>query len=217
MVFEEMLKRLLIDLFELCAIIICLLFLYTQMLPFVNAAIALDYINGQTISYTLYSLLLLILPATMLFGFPYILKAHALRIIFYSIAAIIVIGTVSDLIMYKFFIGYTFAEGNTVFVNIMWNMPNIWGALFSFVIAALYVLLGKWIKRARRLPYLIFICIFVLSAALPFLITYFSSASLPRASWLQKALFIIPEQFLILLSLTVCSSSRQLWNLHVWH
>ncbi len=215
MAFQELIKRLFIDLLVLFALLLNVYFLYSQMLPFLRAAILLGYLNGQTICYMLYSVLLFLLPFVLLFGVRSLSKPRALRSLFYAFAATILAGTVSDLISYNFFLGYTFSEGDTVFVNIMWNIPNIWGALFSVLIAVLYLFLGKRIKRRRKISYYLYLAIFILSTLIPFIYTYAASGMLPRASWLQKAVFIIPEQFLLLISLTVCVSDRSLWKKHV--
>lgn len=217
MSFQELIKRLFIDIAAFFALALNLYFLYSQMIPFLNAALALNYLNGQTICYMAYSVLLMLFPAILLFGAPVISKPKALRILFYAFAAVLFAGSVSDLISYNFFLGYTFIEGHTVFVNIMWNMPNIWGVLFSLVIATLYALLAYWIKKRRKISYFLYLSIFILSVAIPLIYTYFTSSALPRDSWMQKAVLIIPEQFLILISLSVCASSRSLWKKHVWN
>lgn len=217
MSFQELIKRLFIDIVAFFALALNIYFLYSQMIPFFNAALALNYLNGQTVGYLAYSVLLMLFPIILLFGAPAISKPKALRILFYAFAAVLLVGTASDLITYKFFLDYTFMEGHTVFVNIMWNMPNVWGVLFSLVIAALYALLAYWIKKRRKISYYLYLSIFILSTAIPFIYTYLTSGALPRDSWMQKAVLIIPEQFLILISLSVCASSRSLWKKHVWN
>lgn len=185
-------------------------------MPFVTAAIALGYINARAISYVIYALLFLLFPVILLIHPVKFDKGELLRKLFYAFAAIILAGTVSDLIAFKGFAGYKFSEGDMVFVNILWNMPSIWGALFSVVIAALYVLLGKWVRRRRKITYALYISIIVVSAVTPFLYTYLTSGYLPRTAWMQKASFNILEQLLILVSLSVCVTSRSLWKKHIW-
>ncbi len=217
MLFHQMIKRLLIDVFEFFALLFCLLFIYTQMIPFVKAAFSLNYVNGQAISYIIFSLLLLIFPLVLLWHPIHFDKATILRRFFYCFGIIILTGTVFDLILYNAFIGYTYAEGDMIFVNILWNIPNIYGAVFSCIIAVLYLFLGKWIKRRRRISYILYLVIFILSAAVPFVYTYYATGFLPRETWLQKAVFIISEQLLVLTAFTICASSRTLWKQHIWN
>ncbi len=214
--FQQTVKRLIIDSFIFFAMLINLYFLYSQMLPFAKAAITLNYVNGQTVLYMAYSILLFLLPLVLLLSNIYPSKAQVLRMLFYSFAAVITIGTVSDLITYNFFVGYSFREGDTVFVNIMWNIPNILGVLLSGVIAILYVFLGKWIKRRRTISYFLYLAIFILSLAIPFAYAFFINGMAPRGTWIQKAAFVYLEQFFILVSLTICASSRSIWSKHIW-
>lgn len=216
MLFQQMVKRLVIDALIFFSALINLYFLYSQMFPFVNAAIALGYVNGQTVSYSVYTVLLLCLPVILLLSSVKPSKKQVLRVLFYAFAATIFAGTVSDLISYNFFMDYTFKEGDTVFVNIMWNMPNLGGALFSLLISALYIQLGIWIKRRRTISYCIYLAIFLLSLIVPFSYTFLIAETLLRATWLQKSMFILLEQFFILIALTMCASSRSLWQKHIW-
>lgn len=217
MLFNQMIKRLSIDIFEFFALMFGAIFIYSQLIPFITAALSLNYINGQSLSYTIYSILLLFFPIALLWNTNKFDKSKLLRGICYAFAISILVGTACDLISYKGFMGYKFSEGDMIFINIMWNMPNLFGAIFSIMIAALYFMLGKWIRRRRKITYIIYLIIFVLSAAMPFLYTFLASGFLPRATWIQKAAFIIPEQFMILVALSICASSRTLWKQHVWN
>ena len=217
MLFHQMIKRLSIDILEFFALLFSLFFIYLQMIPFIKAAFTLNYVNGQAISYIIFTLLLLALPLVLLWNPVHYDKAKILRSLFYCFGVIILVGTVFDLITYNAFIDYNYAEGDMIFVNILWNIPGIFGAIFSFVIAVLYFSLGKWVKRRRKISYIIYFIIFILSATVPFLYTYYTTGYLPRETWLQKAAFIIPEQFLLLIAFTVCASSRSLWQKHIWN
>lgn len=216
MIFEQMIKRLATDAFMFFALLVNLYFLYSQMFSFVYAAIILGYVNGQTVSFTIYTLLLFCLPLVLLLSRVRPSKPQILRILFYCFAAVIMAGTICDLVTYNFFNDYSFKEGDTVFVNIMWNMPDLWGALFSLVISVLYFNLGIWIKRRRTISLWIYLSIFILTCIVPFLYTFLASGTLPRITWMQKALFLSIEQFLILLGFSVCASSRTLWAKHLW-
>ena len=217
MYFYQFIKRLTIDIIMFFAVVISLFFLFDQMIPFIKSAVSLHVMNWQTIPYMIYALLLILLPVTLLSHSMRISKTRLLRAIFFCFAATILIGSVGDLITYRFFIGYNFSEGDAVFVNILWNMPNLLGVLFSLIIAVLYIALGIQIRYKRRVSYILYLVIFLLSALAPFLYTYIATGYLPRETWIKKAAFIIPEQLLILISLSICVTSRELWVKHIWN
>ncbi len=217
MEFRIFVKRLTVDMFMFFALLISALFFYQQMVPFIRAAFLLKALNAQTLSYILYTILILILPLFFLMNFKRHDKSLMLRGLFYIIAAIIAIGTISDLVINNFFIGYRYSEGDTVFVNIMWNMPNLFGVLHSAILCTLYVFLGKWVRRRRKITLYLFIGIFAASFIVPFIYTFITSGMLPRETWLEKALFIMSEYMLMVVSLGICSTSRALWKHHVWY
>ncbi len=216
MYFLEIVKRLTIDVFTFLAIVVNGLLLYFQMVPFVRAAVSLKMLNAQTISFLLFTIMMLVLPVALLNKNAQTSKKRLLSRIFYIIAAVIFIGTLADLISFRGFFGYKYSEGDAVFVNMMWNMPTIFGALFSVVIASLYCVLAKKIRHVRRLSLLLIFIIFLLSSLAPFVYSYIVSSSLPRQTWLVKAAFIIPEYILLLVAFSVAASSREIWIKHIW-
>lgn len=215
--FYTTVKRVAIDICEFMALAMGILFFWVKMIPFINSAILLNYINGQTISYLVFALLLIALPIILLYVFKKANKGVILRRLFYVYAAVILCGTVFDLISYKFFIGYEFMEGDAIFVNMMWNMPNIGGVIMSIIVATLYILLGKQIKRTRRLSYILYIITFLTSHIPTFIYTFIATGGLPRDTYLQKSLYVIAIQLLILGALTLAATSRSLWKSHVWN
>lgn len=216
MYFVEVVKRLIIDIFFFAALVINLFFMYFQMSSFVRAAVSLNMLNVQIISYTLYAVLLLVLPVLLLSVPQRFSKRHALKGIFYAFAAVLIIGTCGDLIAYGGFVGYQFSEGDAVFVNLMWNMPNIFGVLCSAVMAVLYIVLGNKIARVRRGAYVMFLLIAVFTIVIPFAYSLIIGGSMPRQTWLEKSAFIIPEFICLLTSFSVAVSSRKLWTQHIW-
>lgn len=215
MEFRIFVKRLTIDMFMFLSLLVSVLFFAQQMIPFVNAAIKLNALNMQTFSYIIYTILLVLLPFFFLFHIEKYDKGLVLRVILYSLAGIIIVGTISDLITYRLFLDYTYTEGDTVFVNIMWNMPNLIGVLMSAIIAFLYLRLGKWIRRRRKISLKLFFAVFLCSFIVPFIYTLIVTNALPRETWLEKALFIMTEYILLLVSLSICSTSHSLWKQHV--
>ena len=214
--YTQMVKMVFIDLFEFMSVIVGILFYYFKMTPFVSAAITLGYVNGQTLSYALFALLLIALPAVLLFQFKYANKGAVLRYIFYSFAAVIMLGTISDIIKYNGFINYTYIEGDAVFVNLMWNIPNMFGVIISIIISALYFFLGKQIKRSRTNSYILYVAVFIMSHAPAFLYSLMSTGSLPRNAFLQKDLYVMLAQLLLFISLSIAATSRSIWQKQIW-
>ena len=66
MYFLEIVKRLTIDVFTFLAIVVNGLLLYFQMVPFVRAAVSLKMLNAQTISFLLFTIMMLVLPVALL-------------------------------------------------------------------------------------------------------------------------------------------------------
>ena len=215
--FYEMVKRVAIDFCEYIALGLGVLFFSAKMIPFVTAAISLGYVNGQTISYLIFSILLILLPIILLCGFKKHSKRTILRWLFYSFSIIIVCGTIFDMFTFKFFIGYTFKEGDAIFVNLLWNMPNIGGIILSAVVAAMYYFLGKQIKRNRRISFMLYVATVAMSHIPTFVYTFFATGSVPRDTYLQKSLYVIAIQLLILGALALAATSRTLWRRHIWN
>lgn len=217
MQFTLLIKRLLIDVFELLAVVVCFAFLASQIWPFFDAAVKLNMLNGATVSYIFYAVLLFILPLVLLSYSGRMDKPMLLSITFYAVAAVMLVGAFWDLITYKGFANYVFSEGDAVFVNIMWNMPDMCGVVLSVIVAGLYAALGKYIKRRRRISYVLFLLIVISVIFIPFVYTYLQTGYLPRSTWLEKEVFILSEYLLLSVSFMVCASSRELWMLHMWN
>lgn len=215
--FYQMVKRVSIDIFEFLALLMGLLFYYTKMNSFVKAAIALNFVNGQTMSYLAFAILLIILPIVLLSAFRKLDKGMLLRLIFYAFGTVIIVGTIFDVITYNCFIDYTYIEGDAIFVNLMWNMPNITGVILSLIVSLLYFALGKQIKRKRRISFMLYASIFIISHIPPMLFTIISTGALPRDTYLQKSLYVLAIQLLILVALAIAASARTLWKQHVWN
>ena len=215
--FYQMVKRVTIDVCEFMALLLGLLFFYFKMYSFVNAAVKLGYVNGQTISYLIYAILLILLPIVLLVCFRRLNKASILRLMFYAFATVILVGTVFDIITYRGFTDYMFIEGDAVFVNLMWNMPNMYGVCHSIIMIVLYVLLGKQVKRTRRLSLILLITIFIMTNIPPFIYSFAASGTWPRETFLQKSIYILAIQIFLLAAFSIAATSRTLWKQHIWN
>lgn len=215
--FYQMVKRVAIDVCEFMALLLGLLFFYFKMYSFVHAAVMLGYVNGQTISYMIYAILLVLLPIVLLVCFRRLNKASILRLMFYAFAAVILVGTVFDVITYNWFNDYMFIEGDAIFVNLLWNMPNMYGVVHSVIMAILYIALGKQIKRKRRLSLILLIVIFILSNIPPVIYAFVTSGTWPRETYLQKSIYVLAIQIFLLAAFSIAATSRSLWKQHIWN
>ena len=214
--FYQTLKRVSIDISEFLSLLMGILFYYFKMGAFIHAAIMLGYINGQTVSYLLYSFILLILPAVLLSAFKRLDKGLLLRYIFYAHAAIILMGTFFDIHTYNCFIDYTFIEGDAIFVNLLWNMPNMLGVIMSVIISILYITLGKQIRKKRRISYILYFITFILSHLPPIIYSFATIGTWPRETYLQKSLYVMVIQLMVLVAFSIAATSRTLWKNHIW-
>lgn len=217
MFFRQMVKGVTIISFEVLAAVLNLIFISTKVITFARSAAKFGYINTRFFAYIVFVLALQALPVILLLNHRNLPKGKALRTVFYTLAAALFVGTLCDIIVFKGFLGYTFQEGDFVFINVFWNMPHIGGAIFSLLISALYFLLGLWIKRRRKVAYILYVAIFILSAAVPFISTMLVPGTVLRIAFLEKAVFILTEQLLLLVSLSICVSSRDTWVSYIWN
>lgn len=215
--FYQMVKRVAIDVCEFMALLLGLLFFYFKMYSFIHAAVMLGYVNGQTISYMVYAILLILLPIVLLVCFRRLNKASILRLMFYAFAGVILVGTIFDVVTYNWFSDYMFIEGDAIFVNLLWNMPNMSGVFHSIIMATLYILLGKQIKRKRRLSLVLLIIVFILSNVPPFVYSLITSGTWPRETFLQKSIYVLAIQIFLLAAFSIAATSRTLWKQHIWN
>lgn len=204
-------KYILIDILEFLAIALWFAYLYFSLWSFIRAAVALNCVDVQKVSYVVYSVLFLLLPTVFAWSPSRLNKRTLLRIVCFGFALVLIVGTIADLITFKGLIGYTFVEGDAVFVNLIMNLPNLWGAVFCLVLAGLYIAFGINITERPLVAYLIFLSIFIIDAVLPFLISFGLYDMMPRLTWIKKSMFLLPIQFLILLTMTFGITARKYW------
>ena len=204
-------RRTLVSFFHFFAVATWALFIYYKVWDFVKAAIALKYVNVQIISYTIYSFLLVLFPISFIYKSRKSKRKHFSRI-GYLIAAIIAIGATGDLITYHFFINYTFVEGDAIFCNILLSVPNLYGVLLCYLLAAAYVMFGTKLTNHRYTAVFFYFLIFIIGIVPAFVYSYMSWGGYPRATWIEKAAFIMPHQLAILLSFLIGISSDLIWK-----
>lgn len=210
--FYRHVKFISISVLHFLAIALWFFYLYYSLWPFISAAISLNYVNFQTCSYMVYSFLFLFLPVVFMWSPPkWLNKRLLIRILCFAFALVMVVGSVADLIKYKAFIGYTFTEGDAIFVNLIMNLPNIWGVVFCIILAVLYFVVGLNIAENPPVACLSYGLIFVIDAIIPVLWAICIGNTLPRLTWIQKSMYLLPIQLFLLISMILALHPHRFW------
>ena len=204
-------KRTLVSFFNFLCLALWFLYLYFKLWDFATAAISLKYINIQTVSFVIYSFLLVLLPVTIIYS-PKRSKKNLFKIVCFAISASLLAGSVGDVITYNFFKGYNFLEGDAIFCNIVVSIPNMYGVLCCLVLSALYAILGLYLTENRFLSVFLYLLIFLIISVPPFIYSFSMWGGFPRQTWVEKAAFIIAHQACLFLSLLIASTSEFVWS-----
>ncbi len=190
---------------------IWILYVYFKLYEFIEATVLLRYIKVQNISFILYSILLVLLPAATIYS-PTRSRKKLFKRICFCLSAVILIGAIGDLVTYKFFINYTFFKGDAIFCNIVLGIPNIYGTICCLLLSLAYFLLGIYITENRFVSFILYLFIFLIGAIPPFVYSLNTWGGYPRQVWLEKAAFIIPHQACLLFALFMTLISSLLWK-----
>lgn len=228
--FQENIKRIIIDMCIVFAILLSIYYLATTHVEFMISYFHFRLLNVSAISYTLMRCLYLMLPLLLLVpnnrhGLP---KIKRLKYLFYAFSILYLLGS-TWLIHYladnpissfaDFEYTYSYLQGNAlVFDYLVWDVYDPWGVLFSFVQAIIYFLLGHYISKSKTKTVILFWISLALSVLLPFLYIYLiSSREFFTSMWLQKNVVLFASGLLIATGLTIARSSSGLWGDVVWH
>lgn len=187
------------------------LYLYFKLWSFIKAAIAMNYLNVQTVSFIVYSFALILFPSAIIYS-PNHSKKNLFRFVCLLLSSSLLVGVVGDMITYNFFIDYTFMEGDAIFSNIVISIPNMYGVLCCLIIALAYAIIGFNIKERRILSTLMYALIVLMVIIPPFLYSFISWNGYPRQTWVEKAAFIVPHQICLLFSIILSCSSELIWD-----
>ena len=212
--YSTQIKRNLISFFICASIAIWFLYLYLQLWDFIKAAISLKYVNVQTVSFSVYSFLLVFLPSAIIYS-PRQSKNNLFKTVCFCISATLLIGTIGDVITYNFFKDYSFLEGDAIFCNIVVSIPNMYGVLCCLILSFAYALFGLCLTKNRVASFFLYLLIFLIIAVPPFLYSFNTWGGFPRQTWVEKAAFIIPHQACLLLSLLLANTSEFIWKEHI--
>ena len=211
MEYSSNIRRGLIGFFRFFSVAVWFLYIYFKLWDFVKAAIALQYVNVQTVCFSLYSVLIVLIPAAILY-LPKFSKRKLFMAISFAIALTLFIGATGDLFTYSFFIDYEFMEGDAIFCNIILSIPNIYGVLLCYLLAGLYVLFGINIIDHRYRTFFIYLFIFIIGYAPAYIYSYLAWGGYPRQTWIEKAAFLIPHQLSMLICFALSFTSQFLWE-----
>ena len=207
-------RRSLISFLTCASIAIWFLYLYFELWDFIRAAISLKYVNIQTVSFSIYSFFLVLLPSAIVYS-PRHSKKNLFKAICFGISASLLLGTIGDIITYNFFKDYTFLEGDAIFCNIVVSIPNMYGVLCCLILSFAYALFGIYLTENRIASFFLYLLIFLIIATPPFIYSFSTWGGFPRQTWVQKAAFIIPYHACLLLSLLLASTSKFIWREHI--
>ena len=209
-------KRTLISFFQFSAIALWFVYLWFSLFSFAEAVgkyikSASFYMSIPLIVFFIYSIALVFLPVVIIYlpRRSRHSKARLFKLVTYSIAAILIVGTIADLWIYKFFIGYEFKQGDPIFCNLIVYLHNIYGSICCIVMALAYVLFGKYLTKNRLIAYLLYLLIFLLEVA-PLTFAYYNNTL--YEALIKKAALILPHQLSLLISLTLAFPSEILWT-----
>lgn len=207
--------RKLVSFFHFLSIAIWFLFLYFKLWVFINAAVVLKTLNIQTVSFIVYSFLLVLFPATLIYSPKRGSKKKIFNFIFYFISIVILAGAIGDLFTYNLFRDYTYTVGDAVFCNILLGVPNIYGTICCLILSLAYFIFGKYLTENKTTACLAYLSV-ILIGITPALIYSFSSwGGFSRSAWVEKAAFIAAHQICLFISFLIASTSSRLWREHI--
>ena len=161
--YNSHIKRTLISFFQFMSVAFWFLFIYLILWDFTEAARVYVTVYPQftvpLFSYFLYSVSLIFLPVSIIYTPRRSNKSKRtlFKVVTSVIAVIILIGAIGDLFVYNFFINYTFREGHAIFCNLVAYLPNLAGTVCCIVMAAAYILFGRYMTKNRLIAYLLYL------------------------------------------------------------
>ena len=228
--FQENLKRIIIDMCIVFAILLSIYYLATTHVEFMISLFHFQMINVSAISYTLMRSLYLLLPLLLLVpqsrhGIP---KIKKLKWVFYLFGIFYILGTtwaihylidnpISSFADFDF--THDYLQSNAlVFDYLVWDTYDLWGVLFSFIQATVYFLIGHYISKSKTKTVILFWISLILSILLPFIYVYLLSGRDAFTSmWLQKNVVLFASGLLTASALTIARNSSGLWGDVVWY
>ena len=214
--YNSHIKRTLISFFQFMSLALWFVYLWFNLFSFADAVgkyikAASFYKSIPLIVFFAYSIALVFLPVVIIYmpRRSRHSKTRLFKLVTYTIAAILLIGAISDLWLYKFFIGYEFQQGDPIFCNLITYLRNIWGSVCCIVMAIAYVLFGKYLTKNRLIAYLLYMLILLLELV-PLVLTHYNGTL--YQALMEKAALILPHQISLFISLTLAFPSEILWT-----
>lgn len=187
-------------------------YLYFKLWEFISAAALLHFANVQIICFILYSFLLVLFPAAIIYSPKYKSKKKIFMSICFSLSAVILVGAIADLFTYGFFHRYTFTLGDAVFCNILIGVPNLYGTICCILLSTAYLLFGKYFTEKKLISCLLYLFIILIGVVPAFIFSFNTWGTFPRPTWIEKAAFIGPHQACLLLSFILSATSDVIWD-----
>ncbi|MDD6214446.1 MAG: hypothetical protein PUB42_04615 [Firmicutes bacterium] len=214
--FSSDMKRLSIDVFCIFSMITLIMLFCIQLLPFISSAADSGTMNAAIFLYALYTIFLTVFPIVLMSSMR-IDKVLIIRVLCIGISTTLIIGTLYDLISFGFFTkSITDADYSNGFGKILWNTSGFGGSLLSIVIALCYTDFAVHIKHKRRISYIIFLAIFILSVVCPYIFSLIFNGRMPDISWLKKNMVLHTGQIFTFVSVSIMATSRSIWTEYIW-
>lgn len=226
--FQDSMRRFAIDLCFVFAIILNFYYLSTTHFEFMVSLFHYQMFNISAIAYTLMRFVYMILPVFLLVPAIKGNKPKKLEKTFYLLGILYVLG--STWIIYFLFqnpisLLWTDPAAAKDFLQInalnsdylIWDAYDLFGILFSFIQAAVYITIGHFITRNRKVTVKLFWLSVAISIFLPAIYVSLSPISTGFSSlWLRKNTVLFASGVFTGAGMTLASSSRGMWSEMLW-
>lgn len=225
--FQNNLKRILIDACFAIAIVFNIYYLATTHFSFMLSLFHYKMFNIPAISYTLMRFLYILLPVFLLVPEVSMEKVKRIKYSFYAMGLFYLLG--NTWIIYFLIdnpasmLSDTEALHNYLqlaalnFDYLVWDSYDLYGILFSTIEAALFFVLGYYIDKRRRKSVQLYWLTLVCSVLLPVIYVFLlSDAGSFSSMWLQKNTVLFTSGIFLGAGLSIASTSHSLWGDVIW-
>lgn len=220
--FEENLKRITATFFFVVALVFNLYYLKTTHFEFMLSLFHYRMFNASALAYTVMRFAYILLPIFFVVPALAIEKVKRLKITFYIIAVMYIIG--NSWIIY-FLAENPFSMFNDMYAvmdylqlnalnfdYLVWDSYDLYGILFSTVEAVIYWFVGYYIDKDAKKATTFYWVSLILSIILPFIYVFVLSGIGSFSSmWLRKNTVIFTSGIFMGISLQIASTSQRLW------
>lgn len=197
-----------------------------KFIPFVRSVLYYHKLNTSTLSYIALRLLMVALPAALLFPSKFYYrkenrfdKPKLLSIILNLTALFYFIGMVADIVTYNVLGGYVDDGTDPIMLKLLWNNTGLRAVGFCMVQGIMYLIISKKIRTHKKTVFWLLFTTFALSAVMPIAENYFSNNMFSPAwyTWFYKNIYFYVSELLMLVGFGISMSKRSVWSRAIWH